>query len=83
MRRCDRANVFVFPSIRELGAGVIVEAMASAMACVVANYGAPGALVGTDRGITVPLGSKNEMTENFGHALVPCCSVAGRHHEAG
>jgi glycosyltransferase involved in cell wall biosynthesis len=64
-----RAEVFVFPSIRELGAGVVVEAMASAMTCVVANYGAPGALVGTDRGIRIPLVSKEEMTRNFGHAL--------------
>ena len=64
-----RADVFVFPSIRELGAGVVVEAMASAMACVVADYGAPGALVGNDRGIRIPLGSKEEMTRNFGQAL--------------
>ena len=64
-----RAEVFVFPSIRELGAGVVVEAMASAMTCVVTNYGAPGALVGTDRGIRIPLGSKEEVTRNFGKAL--------------
>ena len=64
-----RADVFVFPSIRELGAGVVVEAMASAMACIVANYGAPGALVGNDRGIRIPLGSKEEMIRDFGQAL--------------
>jgi glycosyltransferase involved in cell wall biosynthesis len=64
-----RADVFVFPSIRELGAGVVVEAMASAMACIVANYGAPGALIGNDRGIRIPLGSKEEMIRNFGQAL--------------
>ena len=72
-----RADVFLFPSIRELGAGVVVEAMASAMACVVADYGAPGTLVGTDRGISIPLGTKEEMTRNFGRALAQLAGSPG------
>ena len=51
MRRCD---VFVFPSIRELGAGVVVEAMASGMVCMVTDYGAPGDLVAGGRGVRSP-----------------------------
>ena len=35
------SDIFAFPSIRELGAGVVVEAMACGLACVVVNYGAP------------------------------------------
>ena len=65
-----RADVFAFPSIRELGAGVVVEAMASAMACVVVDYGAPGTLIGTDRGISIPLGTKEDMIRTFSRALI-------------
>lgn len=64
-----RADVFVFPSIRELGAGVVVEAMASGLACVVVDYGAPGALVGDDRGVRLPLGTKSELSAALGSRL--------------
>jgi glycosyltransferase involved in cell wall biosynthesis len=64
-----RADVFVFPSIRELGAGGVVEAMVSGLACVVVGYGAPGALIGADRGIRLPLQPKAEMTQAFARAL--------------
>lgn len=52
MRDCDG---FVFPSIRELGAGVVIEAMACGMTCFVSDYGAPGHLAGNGRGVTVPI----------------------------
>jgi glycosyltransferase involved in cell wall biosynthesis len=63
------ADIFAFPSIRELGAGVVVEAMASGLACVVVDYGAPGALIGTDRGIKVPLGNFDQLARAFGDAF--------------
>jgi glycosyltransferase involved in cell wall biosynthesis len=63
------ADVFVFPSIRELGAGVVVEAMACGCAPVVVDYGAPRALVTESCGIRVPLGSKRELVDGFAAAL--------------
>jgi glycosyltransferase involved in cell wall biosynthesis len=63
------ADVFAFPSIRELGAGVVVEAMACGLACVVVDYGGPAALIGPDRGMKVPLASRAELTRSFGQAL--------------
>ena len=63
------ADVFVFPSIRELGAGVVVEAMASGLACVVVDYGGPGGLIDPDRGIKVPLGTKTELIVRYVAAL--------------
>jgi glycosyltransferase involved in cell wall biosynthesis len=63
------SDIFAFPSIRELGAGVVIEAMASGMACVVVNYGAPGELIEDERGIKIPLGNRNfiiqELTRNL------------------
>ncbi len=62
------ADVFAFPSIHELGAGVVVEAMACGLPCVVAGHGAPGHLVeGT--GSVIPISPKPSMIEAFAAAL--------------
>jgi glycosyltransferase involved in cell wall biosynthesis len=63
------ADIFVFPSIRELGAGVVVEAMACGLACVVVDYGAPGRLVGPECGVRVPLGNKDQLVARFAAEL--------------
>ncbi|HVQ24059.1 MAG TPA: glycosyltransferase family 4 protein [Planctomycetota bacterium] len=83
------ADVFVFPSIRELGAGVVVEAMACGLPCVVVDYGAPGMLVDETRGVRLPLGSKDELTRSCARALeelaahperLPALGAAGSRH---
>jgi glycosyltransferase involved in cell wall biosynthesis len=63
------ADLLVFPSIRELGAGVIVEAMGTGLPCAVVDYGAPGALVDHDRGLKVPLGTKEAITAALAQGL--------------
>jgi glycosyltransferase involved in cell wall biosynthesis len=65
-----RADVFFFPSIRELGAGVIIEALACGLPCIVADYGAPGALINESRGRKVPLGDRETMLRGFADAAV-------------
>jgi glycosyltransferase involved in cell wall biosynthesis len=64
-----QADVFVFPSIRELGAGVVVEAMASGLCCVAADYGGPADLLADGRGIKVPLGPKDRLAGDFTREL--------------
>lgn len=59
------ADVFAFPSIRELGAGVVVEAMACGLPCVVVDYGGPGGLINAANGVKVPLGGKPELIQRF------------------
>jgi glycosyltransferase involved in cell wall biosynthesis len=59
------ADVFAFPSIRELGAGVVVEAMACGLPCVVVDYGGPGGLVSDRVGLKVSLGDKAALTRAF------------------
>jgi glycosyltransferase involved in cell wall biosynthesis len=59
------SEIFAFPSIRELGAGVVVEAMACGMACVVVDYGGPASLIDADRGVSVPLGTRAQLVERF------------------
>jgi glycosyltransferase involved in cell wall biosynthesis len=64
-----QADVFAFPSIRELGAGVVIEAMSAALPCAVVDYGAPGVYIDQDRGIKVPLTDKDQLVRNYTAAL--------------
>ena len=64
-----QAEILAFPSIRELGAGVVVEAMACGMACVVVDYGGPAMLVQPDRGIKIPIGNFDHLVRSFTEEL--------------
>lgn len=72
------ADVFVFPSIRELGAGVVVEAMACGLPCVVVDYGGPGELIDSGNGVKVMLASKDQLVRSVGDQLVALASDPSR-----
>lgn len=72
MRTCD---AFVFPSIRELGAGVVIEAMACGMQVLVANYGAPGDLAAEGRGARIEMGEFDRMVEGFRLEMEACAEA--------
>lgn len=76
MRRTD---AFVFPSIRELGAGVVIEAMACGMTCLVTNYGAPGHLADGGRGVRVDLQSLDGLVRDYRSAMEACVADPARH----
>lgn len=69
MRHCD---AFVFPSIRELGAGVVIEAMACGALCIVTDYGAPGDLVANGRGVALPLQPLDDLVASCRDAMLAC-----------
>ena len=78
MRACD---VFVFPSIRELGAGVVIEAMASGIVCLVTNYGAPGDLVAGGRGVRIELQPLDGLVQSYRDAMERCLDRPEEHAE--
>ncbi|MEB3250657.1 MAG: glycosyltransferase family 4 protein [Cyanobacteriota bacterium] len=64
-RVMQQADIFAFPSIRELGGNVILEAMAVGLTCVVVDYGGPATFIDTDRGVKIAMGDFSHLTHEY------------------
>ena len=69
LRRMRTADVFLFPSLRDNGAGVVFEALASGTVPVVADFGGPGDIVHPEVGYKVPLTNEGEMVSRIDKIL--------------
>ncbi len=63
------ADLFVFPSVREFGGAVVLEALACGVPVMVIDYGGPGELASTDCGILVPIGSRDVIVRNLSEGI--------------
>jgi glycosyltransferase involved in cell wall biosynthesis len=61
LKRLRSADVMVFPSVRDFGAGVVFEALATGAVPVVADFGGPGDIVYPAVGFKVPLKNENDF----------------------
>jgi glycosyltransferase involved in cell wall biosynthesis len=61
MQQLQKADVLVFPSIREFGGGVVFEALALGVVPVVADFGGPGDIVHSGVGYKVSLTNESDM----------------------
>jgi glycosyltransferase involved in cell wall biosynthesis len=61
LRRLRSADVMVFPSVRDFGAGVVFEALATGAVPVVADFGGPGDIVYPEVGYKVPLTNESDF----------------------
>jgi len=65
----ERADIFAFPSYREPGGGVIMEAMAYGLPLVVCEGGGPGAFVSDECAIRLPVVSPEQLAADCAGAL--------------
>jgi len=63
--RLVEADLFTFPSIREFGGAVALEAMAVGVVPIVVDYGGPGELVTDQTGWLVPIGSREQIVSHL------------------
>jgi glycosyltransferase involved in cell wall biosynthesis len=61
-QRLRAADVFVYPSLREPGGTVVLEAMASGLPSIVADWGGPGEYIADGTGLRVSIESSEAST---------------------
>ena len=63
------SQAFVFPSLREFGGAVVLEAMACGLPPIVVNYGGPGELVTDECGIRLRMALREELIGQLSDAM--------------
>ncbi len=69
MRYYGEAGVFVFPSVRESGGAVVLDAMAAGLPVVVAAWAGPQQFIGRDGGIAVSVESPAALEQGIVDAV--------------
>jgi len=82
-RELRQAQAFAFPSLREFGGGVVLEALASGLPAIIVNYGGPAELVTSDCGMLLPLLPREPLIEKLQEAMEELAGDAARCRSLG
>jgi glycosyltransferase involved in cell wall biosynthesis len=69
LSRLRSSDALVFPSVRDNGAGIVFEALATGAVPVVADFGGPGDIVHPEVGYKVPLTNENDLVAQMERIL--------------
>jgi glycosyltransferase involved in cell wall biosynthesis len=61
LSRLRSADVFVFPSVRDFGGGVVFEALAAGAVPIVVDFGGPGDIIHPEVGYKVPFTNESDV----------------------
>jgi glycosyltransferase involved in cell wall biosynthesis len=64
-----KSDVLTFPSIREFGGAVVLEAMAVGVVPIVVDYGGPGELATRETGYLIELGDRGQIVQRLREIL--------------
>jgi glycosyltransferase involved in cell wall biosynthesis len=78
-----RSHIMAFPSIKEFGGGVVMEAMARGVVPIVVRYGGPSDLVEEGCGISLALANEQDTIRDLERALEELVSNPGRIRQLG
>lgn len=73
MEQLGKSHILAFPSIREFGGGVVVEAMARGLVPIVMKYGGPGDIVDDDSGYRLALTDEETTIIDLRNVLSALC----------
>lgn len=69
-----QSQLLTFPSIREFGGGVVLEAMALGLVPVIVDYAGPAELLTPETGYAVPIGTRPEIVQALRTTLTKLCN---------
>jgi glycosyltransferase involved in cell wall biosynthesis len=78
-----RSQVFVFPSLREFGGGVVLEAMACGLPPLIVDYGGPTELLTAKEGIKISMQPREPLIESLKSAMEGCVRHPEKCREMG